>query len=251
MPATADNLRELHQLHQRAKALRDRLTSGPKTLAARQTALANRQSNLEAARKALQDSKVQLKKNEHLLLGHQGKIDDLKVKLNQVKKNDEYKAIQNQIAHDKLALGRVEDEILNAYSEIDAQTAALAALEAEVKKFAEEMTSLQNQIESQAAAQKAQLEELETAIVEAESIIPEELRERYRRTVKQHGADAMAAADVDSKTKIGSCTGCFVAVTPQMVNELINADSLTFCKSCGRVLYLAEEDHPNTRRSGG
>ena len=29
MPATADSLRDLHLLHQRAKALRDRLTSGP------------------------------------------------------------------------------------------------------------------------------------------------------------------------------------------------------------------------------
>src|SRR4029078_762445 len=97
MPATADNLRELHQLHQRAKALRDRLTSGPKTLAARQQAAAGRHAALETARKALQDSKVQLKKNEPLLQGHQSKIDDLKVKLNQVKKNEEYKAIQNQI----------------------------------------------------------------------------------------------------------------------------------------------------------
>ena len=42
MPITASNLRELHQLHQRAKALRDRLTSGPKTLAARHAALAKR-----------------------------------------------------------------------------------------------------------------------------------------------------------------------------------------------------------------
>ena len=39
MPATAENLRDLHHLHQRAQALRDRLTSGPKTLAARQAAL--------------------------------------------------------------------------------------------------------------------------------------------------------------------------------------------------------------------
>ncbi len=49
MTATAEHLRDLHQLHQRAKALRDRLTSGPKTLAARQAALANRQAALEAA----------------------------------------------------------------------------------------------------------------------------------------------------------------------------------------------------------
>lgn len=248
MPATADNLRELHQLHQRAKALRDRLTSGPKTLAARQQALANRQAALETARKALQDSKVQLKKNEHLLQGHQGKIDDLKVKLNLVKKNEEYKAIQNQIAHDKLALGRVEDEILNAYSEIEAQTAALATQEAETKKFAAELTTLQGQIDEQAGTQKAQLEELENAIVEAESIIPEDSRDRYKRTVKQRGADAMAALDYDTKSKTGACSGCFVACTAQMMNELINNVSMTFCMTCGRVLYLAEEDHHNTRR---
>lgn len=248
MPATADNLRDLHQLHQRAKALRDRLTSGPKTLAARQQALVNRQAALEAARKALQDSKVQLKKNEHLLQTHQTKIDDLKIKLNQVKKNEEYKALQNQIAHDKLALGRVEDDILNAYSEIEAQTAALAAQEAETKKFGDDVKAFQVEIEEQAASQKSQLEELEQAIVEAESIIPEDARDRYKRTVKQRGADAMAAVEYDTKSKTGSCSGCFVACTAQMMNELINNVSMTFCMTCGRVLYLPEEDHHNTRR---
>jgi predicted nucleic acid-binding Zn-ribbon protein len=27
-----------------------------------------------------------------------------------------------------------------------------------------------------------------------------------------------------------------------MLNHLINADQLTFCKSCGRLLYMAEHD---------
>ena len=88
--------------------------SGPKTLAARQAALANRQAELEAARKALQDTKVQLKKHEHSLQGVETKIDDLKVKLNQVKKNEEYKALQNQIAHDNTAKAKIEEEILAA-----------------------------------------------------------------------------------------------------------------------------------------
>ena len=39
-----------------------------------------------------------------------------------------------------------------------------------------------------------------TALVAAESVIPEDLRDRYRRTVKQHGADAMAAVDYDRKS---------------------------------------------------
>jgi predicted nucleic acid-binding Zn-ribbon protein len=243
MAITAESLQELHQLHQRAKALRDRLTSGPKTLAARQGALANRQAAVEAARKAHQDVKVQVKKREHALQAHQAKIDDLTVKLNQAKKNDEYKAIQNQIAHERAAIGKLEDEILDAYGAIESEAVTLAAQEAELKKFAGDVAALKAQIESQAGEQKAQLQELETAIIGAENVIPEALREQYRRVVKQHGADALAFVENDA------CSGCYVSITAQMKNELINGAMLCFCMSCGRVLYLAEEDVPNTRRA--
>jgi uncharacterized protein len=243
MAITAESLQELHQLHHRAKALRDRLSSGPKTLAARQLGLANRQAALETARKVLQESKVQVKKREHLLQGHQAKINDLTVKLNQAKKNDEYKAIQNQIAYEQSATGKLEDEILEAYGEIDTQAAALSAQEAEVKAFADEVTRLKDQIESHAGEQKAQLEELEAAIINAEDVIPEAHREQYRRVIKRHGADALAFIENDA------CSGCYVSITAQTKNELINGAMLCFCMTCGRVLYLAEEDVPTTRRT--
>ncbi len=142
MPATADSLRDLHQLHQRAKALRDRLASGPKILAVRQAALANRQAELEAGPKALQDAKVQLKKHEHSLQGVETKIDDFKVKLNQVKKNDEYKAIQNQIAHDNATKSKLEEEILQALDVNETKAIDLRKLEDEVKRSAAEIAAI-------------------------------------------------------------------------------------------------------------
>lgn len=243
MAATASTLSELHQLHQRAKALRDRLVSAPKALAARQAALATKQAGLEAARKALQDARLKIKTREHQVQGLNTKIDDLKVKLNAVKKNDEYKALQNQIAHDKAAITKHEDEILDAMGQAEAQAADVARLEAEVKAFAAEADALKAQVESQAGEQKQQLAALEAAIVAAEEVIPEDDRERYRRTVKQKGADALA--HVES----GACSHCYVAVTPQVMNELINNTHMTFCMTCGCILYLAEEDLPNTRRT--
>jgi uncharacterized protein len=243
MAITAGSLQELHRLHQRAKALRDRLTSGPKTLAARQNALANRKTAAEAGHKTLQDSKVQIKKREHLLQGHQTKIDDLKVKLNQAKKNDEYKAIQNQIAHDQAAIGKLEDEILEGYGTIETQSATFEALEIEVKRATADVAALSAEIEAHAAQQKAQLLELETAIIEAEDVIPETHREQYRRVVKRHGADALAFIESDA------CSGCYVSITAQTKNELINGAMLCFCMTCGRILYLADEDIPNTRRT--
>ena len=244
MPATASNLRDLHHLHQRARALRDRLASGPKTIAARQAALQVRNNELEAAKKALQEAKVQLKKHEHLLQGVETKIDDYKIKLNQVKKNEEYKAIQNQIAHDASSKSKFEEDILLAFDSIEAKAREVARLEAEVKRFTDEVAALKKQVEEQAGAQASQLRELETAIIDGENTIPESHRDQYRRIVARYGADALAACED------GSCLGCYTAVTAQVMNELINGVSLSFCMSCGRLLYLAEHDVVATRRGG-
>ena len=70
-------------------------------------------ADLEKTRKTLQDAKVQVKKHEHSLQAQQAKIDDFKAKLNHVKKNEEYKALQNQIAHDRTTKTKIEDEILS------------------------------------------------------------------------------------------------------------------------------------------
>ena len=86
----------------------------------------------------------------------------------------------------------------------------VALEEAEGKKFAAEVEAIKAKIESEAAGQKQQLAELETAIVAAENVIPEAERERFRRTVKQHGADAMAPIEYDRKSSVGACSGCFV-----------------------------------------
>jgi uncharacterized protein len=243
MSATAENLRDLHQLHQRARALRERLSSGPKTLAARQAALAVRNTELEAVRKSLQDAKMHVKKHEHSLKAVETKIDDLKVKLNQVKKNDEYKALQNQIAHDNTAKGKIEEDILSALEDVENKTAEVARLEADAKRFAADVTALQQQIDQQSVDHRAQLGELETAITNAEAAIPENHRDQYRRIVARYGADALAACE-DS-----TCHGCFTAVTPQMMNELISNQSLIFCLSCGRLLYYVEPEVSRTKRT--
>lgn len=234
MIATADALRDLHTLHQRAKALRDRLASGPRTLAARQAALASREADVEKLRKALQDAQLGVKKGEHAIQAAQAKIDDLTVKLNLVKKNEEYKAIQNQIAHDQAAIGRHEDDVLQRLEDVEAGRAGLTAAEAELKAFADEVAALKKTLDEQSVSQKAQLAELEAAIVAAEANIPGDGRDQYKRIVRQLGADALAAVEG------GVCLGCYTSVTAQMLNDLINREGLTFCKTCGRLLYLAE-----------
>jgi predicted nucleic acid-binding Zn-ribbon protein len=239
---TAQNLRELHALHQRARALRSQLESGPRTLAARQAVLASRLEALESARKDLKESKAQSKLKETQILSIKNKVDDLRTKLNTVKKQDEYNAIVAQIHADTKNIDRLEGEVLEAMESQDQQAKDLAALEAEAKSLEAEVAGLKADLEARAASQRSQLAELEQAIGQSEQIIPPDQLDQYRRVLKQRGADAMAAVED------GACHGCYVAVTAQMVNELINGGSLIFCKTCGRILYLAEEAEHTTRR---
>ena len=94
------------------------ITRSPTPPSPRPTATSRSRSSPSSARP---EAKVQIKKHEHQVQSHQLKIDDLKVKLNQAKKNDEYKAIQNQIAHDQAAIGKLEDELLEAYGATETQ----------------------------------------------------------------------------------------------------------------------------------
>jgi predicted nucleic acid-binding Zn-ribbon protein len=242
MPTTADSLRELHGLHQRAKAIRDRLSSGPKTVASRQAVLARRQADLNAARDALKHLKSSIKSKETQTQSIRARVDDLRAKLNVTKKQVEYDAIRNQIATDNLAASKLEDETLELMGQVEAKEAELKGQESEVAKLAAEVEALTKDVEGKAEGQRSQLAELERAIVEAENIIPADVRDQYRRVVKGRGAEGM------SPVEHGACSACYVSVTTQMRNELINGESLVFCKSCGNILYLAEEEANALRR---
>ena len=246
-PSAAESLRDLHALHQRSKALRDRLASGPKTLATREQVLATRRAALEQAQKALKEARAGAKNREVQLQQVESRIDDLRTKLNQAKKQSDYDAIRNQIAHDNQTKSKYEDDILQSMENVEAQSKELATMEAEFKALEAEVAKLRSDLEAQRGPQEAQLRELEAAIVAAEAIIPPDQRDQYRRVVKQRGADAMAQVERDGNSAM--CHGCYVSVTAQMLNELINAQTLVFCNTCGRVLYLGEEAVSTTRRT--
>jgi predicted nucleic acid-binding Zn-ribbon protein len=232
----ASDLPGLHTLHQRAKALRDRLETGPKTLAARKKGVEAKQKALEEARNALKQKKSDISRRETLIGSARARVDDLRLKLNQTKKNEEYKLITNQIATDNKNISRQEEEVLELMMAMETQTAALATLEAETAKSVADFEKLRADFESKADGYRSQLKELEASIIDSESIIPEDDRDRYRRSVRGRGDDAFAAVDPANP----ACSGCYLSVTAQGVNELMLASGLVFCKTCGRILYIAD-----------
>src|SRR5262249_31032763 len=103
MAVNAAALRELHRIHQQLSDLRQPLDRGPKQIRARTAGVATAEeqsskvnADLKAARVAIDQKQLQLKSAE-------GKIGELKVKLNQATTNREYQALKDQIAADEMA----------------------------------------------------------------------------------------------------------------------------------------------------
>jgi predicted nucleic acid-binding Zn-ribbon protein len=242
MTTTANSLREIHSLHQRSKAIRDRLLSVPKTIVARQAQVARKQDTLDKAKKDIQQIKVSKGLKEVQRKSLLGKIDDYSSKLLTVKKNEEYKAIQNEIALVKSQVNKVDDEIIDFEIDLEDRDASVKLLEADLKKAQDDLATYQKQSTEAKAGEEAKLEELAHSLLNAEAVINPDIREQYQRVIRQRGAEAMAVVES------GACMGCNMSVTSQMLNDLINCDTLVFCRSCGRILYMAEEMEKMTKR---
>jgi|GEM_PF-405931 len=246
------NLAELHALHQRAQAVRDQLESGPKLKTARQALLARAQADLETAKQNLQREKLQQMRHETQLKTLQSRSDDLRVKLNAAKKNDEYNAILKDLHTNQTAIRQEEEAILEQMDKVETLTAEVARLESELAAKTRDHNEFVAQLETRLASQRTLLKRLEAALTQGESIVPESGRETYRRAIQRRGADAMAA--VDNMV----CTGCYVQITQQSFNDLHLPDLLVTCKSCSRILYFPtalenllkrdEEVRPRKRR---
>lgn len=233
MAITADLLRTLHRLHLQLTDLRDRLERGPKQVALRQKNVEARQADLAAAREAEKQAKLKADRQQLDLKSSEQRLVDWGMKLNLASSNKEYQALKEQIAAAEMANSVLADEILESLERIDKMGEKIATAESAVKATEDEMAKVKEQVESAAEVIRGDIVRLEAELAEAEKKLPADFRGDYNRVVNMKGADGLSEAED------GVCTGCGQKITPNMQNDLL-LNRPTFCKACGRLLYLPE-----------
>jgi predicted nucleic acid-binding Zn-ribbon protein len=237
MALTAVALRELHRIHRQLSDLRERLERGPKLVRAKTAGVAHAEEQLSHAQAEIKAARVASDQKQLQLKSSEGKIGELKVKLNQANTNREYQALRDQIAADEMAASVLADEILEALEKLDSLKAATPEAEVQVQNAKNELAKAQQQVRAEEESLRGDIKRLEAELTAAERNLPDDFRELYQRVVKSKGQDAMAVVEG------GSCGGCYQHLTPNIINE-INMGRVVLCKSCGRVLYLPENTRP-------
>jgi hypothetical protein len=230
MSQAARGLKQIHELNIQLRTVQEKLERGPKRIHAREQLVEKKTLELEAAEKKLTDLKLSAKEKNSTLGAKEGKINDLQAKLNAAATNVEYDTLRRQIDADRAANEVLEMEILECLERVDQQQMAIQTLKQELARTKTELEKARGEVAAEEPGLTVQAEDLSSRLNEAERELPGEILERYRRLVKNHGADALAV--LESR----SCSACFTKLSPQDVVN-VNTGKFVFCRACGRLLY--------------
>jgi len=233
MAVTTAVLRELHRIHVQLSDLRDRLARGPRQIKVHERNVAEQQATLDAAAEQVKQTRMASDKKQLDLKSSEGKIDDLKNKLNGCSSNKEYQSLLEQIAATEMANSVLADEILEAMDKSDDLEKIVGKATTQVEAAQAELAKCQAKVAGEAEGIKADIERLEGELSAAEKELPTEIKADYQRIIRGKGAEGMA--EVEGQV----CLGCGKQITLNMQNELMMSKPV-FCKSCGCLLYMCE-----------
>jgi predicted nucleic acid-binding Zn-ribbon protein len=226
-------LRELHRLRRHAKNLQDEIERQPRQLKAQQVKLARSEELQRQAQENLKKLKVSISEKEKTLKAKHQEIAKHEKQRDEASGKKEYDALQHELEAARQTCSQLEDEILAGLMEVEEQTAKLPDFEKAVKQAKAELDNFDQISKERVAGLKEELGRAHVQIKEVEVLLPDDIRVTYNREVTSRGEDALAVV----QNKI--CQACYTAITNQQSNELLQG-LFVKCKSCGRMLYLAE-----------
>jgi len=191
----------------------------------------------KAFQKNINMKELDLKSNE-------AEIHKLRLQMNQVKTNKEYSAIKAEIGGKEADKSVLEDEILSLMTKYEEMQQRFKSFEKEVEYEQSQLKELLKHVETDIKALETEIAELKIKRDKYACMVDQDTLQNYNRLVSHK--DAVAVVGVVNRV----CQGCFLSVTAQTLNQLMTGKDITFCHSCGRILYLdnsKEEPEEDTK----
>jgi hypothetical protein len=195
-------------------------------------------ARIEIARQHVASAKEQLAANQSARRNiekdvsvHQGRLSKFREQAMAVKTNQEYHAIQHEIAFAQAEIKTREDQILELMVAADELTA-------DVKGSETSLATEQKAVEADRQHMARELEELRSAL--------ERISTERRAVVADISPQVLATFDLVSKrrngiavseARDGICTICHVRLRPQVFNTVLRNDEIVQCDHCQRILF--------------
>lgn len=184
-----------------------------------------------AAKKALLDQGVAIKNIELDIDTRKTTIARLKNQQFETRKNEEYRALGNEVVRYEAEVDDLETRLLELMEVADALRAKLSAAEATLaastKIVADDLETLatrKRNLSAQLAETQAERDQLAAAA-------SGEVLDLYERLVKKKGVPSVVPV------QNGQCGGCHVKLVAATLIKAQSAPPPVQCENCGRLLY--------------
>ena len=235
MNETTARLLQLQQVDMELSALNRERRDKPRLLRKRRESLSTRESKLTTLADDTKHVQTQAMQRELEVETHEQKIEKLRVKLNMIKDNKEYRAMLHEIEHAQATLSDAETKLLMAYEEVEQFKEKRKRLEKEIEAERGELEEFAREIEETREDLLRSIEDSSARHREiAEGVGDEDLKLYERLERSKPGAAVVPVVG-------GACRGCFTSLTSNQKANLLGQDGLVTCASCGRIIYVGDD----------
>src|SRR5271169_6855671 len=179
MTSTLQNLIELQQIDTQIAALRAEIAALPKHVAEIEAKLAGCKAKVEAMLASAKADEAARRKHESDIQDQQQKISKYRDQSLNVKTNQEYRALMEEIKFAEQKFAASEDKILDIMVAADAHKESLKAAEAELKADTDENDREKEEARQRTAVDEAALDELATRRNALRTVVSEEALRHY------------------------------------------------------------------------
>jgi len=223
-----DRDRKIHRVQQELAHV------GPERETLRSKA-AGTQAQLDAAKNRAKQAESDRKRLELDVEGKKTQIEKYANQQLQTRKNEEYRALSQEIETCKAEISGIEDQEIVLMEQIEAaqkDVARLARENDEAKKLVDGQIAQINQREENL---KKELTELQHGRADLAAAVEESARTRYERLFKSKGDNVVVGVHH------GVCGGCHMKLPPQILVECKSQSEIVGCPNCGRILYYTRD----------
>jgi len=238
MHSDLEKLIELEKVDREISRLRQEVGTLPGRMAVIEQKLNASKAKVETARAKIKAGDANKRKYEADIQAQQQKISKYRDQSLEVKTNEQYRALMDEIGFAEKAIREAEDKILEVMVDAEAQERAAKAAEVELKAETAEIEKEKAEARAITAKDEAELKEWNAKRDALRGGISENVLQQYERVSKHRGSGVAEARD-------HKCTGCQVMLRPQVYNEVRSNEMVVQCSSCQRILfYDPSKDKP-------
>jgi predicted nucleic acid-binding Zn-ribbon protein len=227
-----ESLLVLQDRDQRISSLEEDIKRIPNSKELAKQRLANDNELVANAKKAGQENEVAIKNLELDIGTRKNTLDRLKVQQYETKKNEEFTALENEIARYNQEVDDLETQELELMEKADSLRADLQKAEAALTLTQGMVDEEIAQLDQRATEVKAQHEEVSSERAKLASEVDAELLSLYERLMSSKGGDAIVSAEKSQ------CHGCHMKVVPATMIKVQAEKEVAQCENCGRILHL-------------